>query len=437
RVLRKLVLEQVLGETPQQNGFYIHGKAPAGSTTDGYRWHIKQIKDGEMSLIGGGEVVGAIPAGLPGFKLPDMRWDNVMLLLSSAFVISLIGFMEAISIAKAMATKTKQRLDPNQELIGQGLANIIGSFAQSYPASGSFSRSAVNINAGALTGMSSVFTGLVVSLTLLFLTPLLYHLPQAVLAAVIVMAVAGLVNVKAIKHAWQAHHHDGIAAVVTFIASLMFAPHLDTGILVGAGLAIILYLVRTMKPRVAVLGRYEDGTLRDASLYNLPTNELIATMRFDGDLYFANVPYFEDELLAVVAKYPKSKFILVVADGITEIDASGEEMINHLVQRLRGNGITMVFSGLKRQVLDVMRRTGLYQRIGAENVFATVDMALETIYERIDESSFDARYCPLNPKRTPDTRALDKETRALNPQGATAQRGGPATTPKSPPRTAQ
>ena len=128
--------------------------------------------------------------------------------------------MEAISIAKAMAAKTKQKIDPNQELIGQGLANVVGAMSQAFPVSGSFSRSAVNINAGAITGMSSVFTGLFVLLTLLFLTPLLYHLPQAVLAAVIIMAVVGLVNFGAVKHAWQASRHDGVAALVTFIATL-------------------------------------------------------------------------------------------------------------------------------------------------------------------------------------------------------------------------
>jgi sulfate permease, SulP family len=171
-------------------------------------------------------------------------------------VIALVGFMEAISIAKAVAARTKQRLDPNQELIGQGMGNLVGSFSMSYPTSGSFSRTAVNMNMGATSGLSSVFTALIVLIALLFLTPLLYHLPQAVLAAIIIMAVGGLVNIEAIKHAWKAHKHDGAAAIVTFAATIFFAPHLDNGIIVGAGLAIVLFLLRTMKPRVALLGRY-------------------------------------------------------------------------------------------------------------------------------------------------------------------------------------
>jgi SulP family sulfate permease len=310
-------------------------------------------------------------------------------LLPSAIIISLVGFMEAISIAKAMAAKTKDRIDPNQELIGQGMANIVGSLTQSYPASGSFSRSAVNLNAGARTGMSSVFTGLVVLITLLFLTPLLYHLPQSVLAAVIMMAVVGLVNFKAMRHAWEAHKHDGIAAIVTFVATLAFAPHLDSGILVGAGLAVGLFLYRTMTPRVALLGRYKDGTLRDLHVHpTLPTDERIIVMRFDGQLYFANVSYFEDTILSAVADHPNAKFVLVVADGINQVDASGEEVLHHLIERLGGNGITIVLSGMKRQVVQLLDRTHVMERLGRENIFATEEMALDAIYERLSETGY-------------------------------------------------
>ena len=336
----------------------------------------------------GGKVVGTVPPGLPSIAIPQIDFGIASQLIASAVVISLVGFMEAISIAKAMAAKTRDRVDPNQELIGQGVANIVGSFSQAYPSSGSFSRSAVNLNAGATTGMSSVFTGLVVLGTLLFLTPLLYHLPQAVLAAVIMMAVIGLINVAAIRHSWEANRHDGIAAIVTFLATLAFAPHLDNGILVGAGLAIGLFLYRTMKPRVALLGRFPDGTLRDLQVHpHLPTDERIVVMRFDGQLYFANVPFFEDTILGAVADHPNAKFVLVVGDGINQLDASGEEVLQHLVQRLRANDVTMVFSGLKRQVLQVLERTHLRQVVGGENIFATEDMALRAIYERMGETA--------------------------------------------------
>ena len=395
RALRKFVfaLQPAINNEPSK--LYLFSQVPPGVKTDGHRWRVKSISRGEMKLIGGGEVVGKVPSGLPRISVPPLSWDVFQTLISGAFLISVVGFMEAISMAKAMAAKTKQRVDPNQELIGQGLANIVGSFSQSYPVSGSFSRSAVNLNAGAVTGMASVFTGLIVLVSLLFLTPLLYHLPQAVLAAIIMLAVTGLINFKAFKHAWKANRHDGIAAVVTFFATLALAPHLDKGILIGASLALILYLLRTMKPRVAILGRHPDGTLRDAKVHDLPTSEHIIAVRFDGSLYFANVPLFEDAILEAIANHPKAKFILVVGDGINQLDASGEEIIHHLVQASRENGVTMVFSGLKQQVLQVMQNTGLYSYIGAENFYRTVDNALEAIYQSINDESFDAKFCPL------------------------------------------
>jgi len=332
----------------------------------------------------GGSVVGSIPEGLPGFAVPNFSADLIGQLLPSAMIIALVGFMEAISIAKAMAAKTKDRIDPNQELIGQGLGNIAGSFFQSYPASGSFSRSAVNLNAGAKTGFSSFVTAAIVVITLLFLTPLLYHLPKATLAAVIMMAVFGLINFHAIKHAWKANKHDGIASLVTFVATLGFAPHLDQGILLGAGLAIMFYLYRTMSPRVAVLGRHTDGTLRDLTVFpDLPKDPRVVAVRFDGSLYFANVAYFEDAILEAAATHSSARYILVVGDAINQLDASGEEVLRHLVERFQSSGVTLVFSGLKRQVLRVMHRTKLFDVIGRDNIFATEDMALESIYERI------------------------------------------------------
>jgi len=364
--------------------FFAEGRVPPDRTSEGHRWRIAGVAKGELKLVGGGEVVGRVPEGLPPIGMPTMSWDMIGSLLSAAIVISLVGFMEAISIAKAIAAKTRQKIDPNQELIGQGLANIVGAMSQSFPVSGSFSRSAVNIDAGAVTGMSSVFTGLLVLLTLLFLTPLLHHLPQAVLAAVIIMAVIGLINFTAVKHAWQANRHDGIASVVTFVATLAFAPHLDKGIMVGAGLAIVLYLYRTMTPRVAILGRFRDGTLRDARINNLPASDIITAVRFDGRLYFANVSFFEDAILEAVAANPAAPYLLIVGNGINELDASGEEVIHHLVERLNSIGVVVLFSGLKKQVLDVMQATGLRALVGEGRFFATSNLALEKIYSRAE-----------------------------------------------------
>jgi SulP family sulfate permease len=379
---------------------YRADQAPQGVTLDETRYRLRKLGANGFKLVGGGEVVGSIPEGLPSIQMPSFNLDALGSLLSAALVISLVGFMEAISIAKAVAAKTKQRIDPNQELIGQGLSNVVGSLTQAFPVSGSFSRTAVNMNSGAKTGMSSVITALFVLLTLLFLTPLLYHLPQAVLAAIIIMAVIGLVNFRAVKHAWHASKHDGIAAVVTFIATLAFAPHLDNGIMVGAGLALGLYLYRTMSPRVAVLGRFSDGTLRDLKVYpDLPTSKHVVAIRFDGSLYFANVSYFEDAILEAVSHHPEVKYVLVVGSGINQLDASGEEVIHHLVERLKSTGITLVFSGLKRQVLDVMRATGLFDAIGQDKLFATEDLAIAAIYEQLGEAAADDLFCAVAPAK--------------------------------------
>ncbi|MGV8990398.1 MAG: SulP family inorganic anion transporter [Thiobacillus sp.] len=396
---RILVVRQI-DEDDKTVAIYPLGKAPEGINLDATPYRIRKVtKDGEFKLIGGGEVVGTVPEGLPPISAPAFDMDKLVALLSAALVISLVGFMEAISIAKAVASKTKQRLDPNQELIGQGLANIVGSFSQAYPSSGSFSRTAVNANMGATSGLSSVFTSVIVLVTLLFLTPMLYHLPQAVLAAIIIMAVGGLVNIEGVKHAWHTHKHDGAAAIVTFLATLLFAPHLDNGILIGAGLAIVLFLLRTMKPRVALLGRYTDGTLRDIKVNpDMPTSEHIMALRYDGSLYFANVSYFEDAVLEGLADRPNAKYVLIVGDAINQLDASGEEVVHHLIDRLKSAGITLVFSGLKKQVLDVMRNTSLFELIGPDNIFPTEDQAISAIYERLGDDAKEDLFCPVKSK---------------------------------------
>ena len=393
--IRKLAFVRSLPQDGLSSRLYLQGQLPAGLESESGHWRIRKIEAGKMTISSGGEVVGAIPAGLPSFKLPTLSWDAFTQLFSAAVIIALVAFMECVSMAKALAVQTKQRLNPNQELVGQGVANIGGSFFQAYPATGSFTGSVINLQAGAQTGFAMVFNGLFVAVTLLLLTPLLYHLPKATLGVSILLAVTGLITPGAIRHAWKANRADGIVAITTFIVTLLAAPHLDTGIMIGAGLAIVLYLQRTMKPRVARLGRYVDGTLRDANNYpDMKISELIVPVRFDGQLYFANMAYFEDAVLEAVAARPKAKYVLVVANGINNLDASGEDIIRLLNERLRDNGITLVFSGLKKQVLDVMRRTGLFDQISQAHIFAHEDMALTAICEWLGE---EGKADPLNP----------------------------------------
>jgi SulP family sulfate permease len=392
--IRKLQFERAKADEKATATLYVAGQVPTGIETDGRHWHIKKIEKGEIKLVGGGDVVGVIPSGLPSFRLPPLSLDAILSLLSAAFIIALVAFMESISMAKALAAQTKQRLDPNQELIGQGLANIGGGFFQAYPACGSFTGSAINLQAGAKTGFAMVFNGLFVAVTLLFLTDYLYHLPKATLGIIILLAVTSLITPKALKHTWQASKFDGIVAATTFVITLVAAPHLDKGILIGAGLAIVLYLYRTMKPRVAQLGRFPDGTLRDIKVNpDLPTSPHIIAMRFDGSLYFANVSHFEDTVLELIASKPNAKYLLVVGDAINQLDASGEEVVHHLVERLRENGMEVVFSGLKKQILDVMRATGLFDLISQNNIFATEDQAIAAIQARLGDEAKEDLFC--------------------------------------------
>ena len=392
--LRRVNFERAMAPENEPAPLYVAGQVPAGVETDGRQWHIKKIEKGTMALMGGGDVVGNIPGGLPSFKLPTLGLDVILSLLSAALIVALVAFMESISMAKAMAAKTKDKIDPNQELIGQGLANMGGAFFQSYPACGSFTGSAINLQAGAKTGFAMVFNGLFVAVTLLFLTPYLYHLPKAVLAVIILLAVTSLITPDALKHTWKASRADGIVALITFVATLVAAPHLDKGIMIGAVLAILLHLYSTMKPRVAILGRMPDGSLHDAAVNQLPASNVVTAVRFDGRLYFANVSFFEDAVLNAVAENPDAPYVLVVGNGINDIDASGEEVLHHLVERLSENGIVVIFSGLKKQVLDVMRATGLYDLIGEKRFFSTADQALERIYSRPEYAGEDD---PLKP----------------------------------------
>ncbi len=342
----------------------------------------------------GGKVVGVVPAGVTMPNLPaGVSWDILVQMITTAVIISIIGFMEAISIAKAMAARTRQRLDPNQELIGQGLGNMVSGLFQGYAVSGSFSRSAVNINAGAITGFSAVVTGLAVGATLLFLTPLLYHLPQATLAAVIMMAVINLVKIEPIIYAWRVQPHDGIVAIVTFILTLIVAPHLETGIVTGVLLSLGLFLFRTMRPRISVLSRDPDGTLRDADVRQLATCDDISLIRFDGPLFFANTGYFNDTILDRVAHKPDLKFVIIDAEGINEIDATGEEMLHELDKRLQSAGIELLIARAKKQIMDILKRTGFVEAMGVERFFRLRTHAFEYAWEKLGDNH--AETCPL------------------------------------------
>jgi sulfate permease, SulP family len=360
----------------------VNGSLKANGSIWRLRVGNQALDEKGLVLMGGGSVVGSIPSGLPGFGIPKLDLAMILRLLPIAAIISLLGFMEAISIAKAMAAKTGQRLDPNQELIGQGIANIVGSIGKSFPVSGSFSRSAVNIQAGAVTGLSSVFTSLTVGIVLLFFTPLLYHLPQSVLAAVIMMAVIGLINVSGFIHAWKAQWYDGLFSIITFVATLITAPHLDKGIILGVLLSLGMFLYKSMRPKVTTLSMYADKSYQSARDHGLAECRHIAMIRFDGPLFYANAGYLEEKVSDRVRSMPELKHILIVCSGINDMDASGEEMLSLIVDRVRSAGYDMSFAGLNEKVLAVMKRTHLYEKVGDANIYSTIFDAVEAIHSK-------------------------------------------------------
>ncbi|MDO8948785.1 MAG: SulP family inorganic anion transporter [Desulfocapsaceae bacterium] len=387
--LRHMKFEAV--KEGEKSTFYPKGQVPAGLQGDGATWRIKvknsALDSKKITMMGGGAIVGEIPEGLPKFSIPALTGKSFFKLLPTAIIISLLGFMEAIAIAKAMAAKTGQKLDPNQELIGQGLANMLGSISSSYSVSGSFSRSAVNLQAGAVSGISSVVTSLMVVATLLFFTPLLYHLPQATLAAVIMMAVIGLLNIKGFAHAWKAQWYDGAISILAFFVTLYFAPHLDKGIMVGVALSMAVFLYKSMRPVVASLSMNEDHVLTSAEHYRLKGCRHISVVRFDGALFFANASYLDEQVMKFRSEQPDLRYVLLDAKGINDMDASGEEALAMLVARLRAAKLGFAMCGIKGQVIVVMERTGLYNKIGKNFIFPDTETAIKSIYKEIHSNT--------------------------------------------------
>ncbi len=345
----------------------------------------------------GGSVVGIVPQGLPGFKIPDVEFSQVVHLIVSAMVIGLLGFVEAISVAKAISSETRQRLSANQELVGQGMSNLVSSLFQGYAVSGSFSRSAVNFAAGAKTGYSSIITGILVAVTLLFLTPLLYHLPQATLAAVIMVAVFNLIKIEPIKHAWKVHMHDGIVAIVVFFVTLFFAPHLEKGIMIGVLLSLGLFLYRTMSPHFVEVSRHEDGTLRNASLFNLKTSDTVAVYRYDGDLYFANAGYLEGKVLNAIADKPNLKVLILDFESVDLVDSTGEETLGRIAERLEAAGVELYIARAKKSMRDAFSRSGLMDKIGEERFFRERTQASKYAKEKFgDEVDIESILKPIS-----------------------------------------
>jgi SulP family sulfate permease len=308
----------------------------------------------------GGKVVGALPAGLPLPYLPTWpSWETWGQLLVPALVITLISFLETASSAKVDSQKGGQRWDQDQDLIGQGLAKISSGLCGSFPTSSSFSRSALNLYAGAQTGWATIASVIVVLAALLWLTPVLHHVPQSVLAAVVVAAIVGLLKPAAFVRLWRVSRVEAVTAAVTFGITVLSAPALYWGVIAGLLMSLSHFLYQRLHPRIIEVGLHPDGSLRDRQLWHLPPlAPRLYALRMDGGLDFASAGAFEREILEHLAADPGIRHVCVFALSINHIDATGAEMFGQLRRSLQERGISLHLSGLKLPVERVLQRAG-------------------------------------------------------------------------------
>jgi len=331
----------------------------------------------------GVKIVGEVPKGLPSFAVPSFSWESAQALIPIALTISLVSFMESIAVAKAIQAKHKNyKVSPNQELVALGLANIGASLFQSYPTTGGFSRTAVNDQAGAKTGMASIISAVLIILTLLFLTPLFYYLPSAILASVIMVAVFGLIDYKEAVHLWKTNRTDFVMLIVTFVATLGLG--IEQGIGVGVILSLAMVIFRTTRPHYAILGKVPGTTFyRNVDRFdNLEVRDDILIIRFDAQLYFANTNFFRDLLLdEVVKRKEKLKAVLIVAESINYVDSSAMHALKDLVTDFKANDIEVLFSGVKGPVRDAMAKAHLTTTVGEDRFFMSIQEAVDEFEE--------------------------------------------------------
>jgi SulP family sulfate permease len=325
----------------------------------------------------GVRTVGAIPQGLPPLTAPSFSPDLWASLVGSAVLISIIGFVESVSVAQTLAAKKRQRIDPDQELIGLGMANMGGALTGGYPVTGGFSRSVVNFDAGAETPAAGAFTAMGLLMASLFLTPLLYHLPQATLAATIIVAVLSLVDFSILKKTWAYSRADFAAVSVTILATLGLG--VEIGVTMGVALSVLIHLYRSSRPHMAVVGQV-PGTehYRNVLRHDVITDDRILTLRVDESLYFANARYLEDRVYDMVAARPKLKHVILMCPAVNEIDMSALESLEAINQRLKELGVRFHLSEVKGPVMDRLRRCDFFSHLNGK-VFLSQHQAVRTL----------------------------------------------------------
>lgn len=324
----------------------------------------------------GVKIVGAVPAGLPEMSFPKVELDAVQSLLPAALIISMVGFLESISVAKAMARKQRDEINPNQELLGLGLANIVGSLFKSFPVTGGFARTAVNAEAGAKTVIASIITAIFIAIVLIYLTPLFYFLPNAVLAAIIMTAVMSLVDWREVRHLYKVKKSDLILLLITFFATLVLG--IEAGILLGVGSSLLWFIIKTTKPHTAVLGRIPETKIyRNVQNYaNLELEKGILILRIDAQFYFGNANFLKQFINAKMDQQEDLKAIIIEAASINQIDSSAEAMLNEICEDIVERGVVLYFANVKKPVMNVMQKSGFDQKLGLDHFFLDLHSAV-------------------------------------------------------------
>jgi sulfate permease, SulP family len=331
-----------------------------------------------LDKVAGIKVVGNIPPGLAPFRLPSFDVQTLQSLLPAAVGISLVGYLEGYAGGQALASKRREKIDANQELLALGVANLGASVTGGFPVTGGVSRSVVNAAAGANTGLASIVTGLLVAVTVMFLTPLFYYLPQTCLAAVIITAVYTLIDVKTLRRMWAYEQTDAIAWLTTFGAVLGWG--VEKGILLGALLALALHLWRTSHPHIAIVGRLGDSEhFRNVLRHNVKTSPEVLALRVDASLYFANAKYLENFITQAIVDRVEVKSVLLVCSAINLIDASASEILENLIADLRSLGIQFYFAEVKRPVMDKLNKIGFVDYVGRDRFFLSTDIAMREL----------------------------------------------------------
>lgn len=325
----------------------------------------------------GVRIVGDIPSGLPVPQLPSFDSELWLALAGPALLISVIGFVESVSVAQTLAAKKRQRIEPDQELIGLGTSNIASALSGGYPVTGGFARSVVNFDAGAATPAAGAYTAVGIALATLFLTPLLTHLPQATLAATIIVAVLSLVDFGAVKRTFAYSKSDFTAMAATILITLFFG--VEQGVVAGVGLSIALYLYRNSRPHMAIVG-VVPGTehFRNIDRHKVVTGDRVLTLRVDESLFFANTRFLEDKIYALVADRPDIEHVVLMCPAVNEIDASALESLEEINHRLSDSGVSFHLSEVKGPVMDRLKRTDFLDHLTGQ-VFLSQYEALVTL----------------------------------------------------------